>query len=118
MKDFRNLNVWENAHALTLKIYKLTTLFPDNEKYGLTNQIRRAAASIPTNIAEGCGRNSDADLARFLDIAMGSASETEYLLCLACDLEYAKTEQLGNLSDNIVEIKRMLAGLIKTLRKK
>ena len=116
MRDFRNLNVWENAHALTLKIYKLTTLFPGDEQYGLTSQLRRAVASIPTNIAEGCGRNSDADLARFLDIAMGSASETEYLLCLACDLGYVEADQAQALSGNVVEIKRMLTGLIKRLR--
>ena len=118
MRDFRNLNVWENAHALTLKVYILTGSFPSEERFGIISQIRRAAASVPTNIAEGCGRNSDADLARFLDIAMGSASETEYLIFLACDLGYIETDEAKVISGNIIEIKRMLTGLIKTLRVK
>ena len=83
MKDFRQLKVWEKSHQLALAIYKVTKEFPKEELYGLTSQIRRASMSIPTNIAEGCGRNTDADFARFLQMAMGSASETEYQLILA-----------------------------------
>jgi len=77
MKDFRNLKAWEKAHQLTLKIYKVTEEFPREELYGLTSQIRRACVSIPTNIAEGCVRSSDADFSRFLYIALGSTSELE-----------------------------------------
>jgi four helix bundle protein len=88
MQDFRQLKVWEKAHHLALEVYKATSTFPKEEIYGLTSQLRRASGSIPTNIAEGCGRNTDADFARFLQIAMGSASETEYQLILAYDLEF------------------------------
>ena len=92
MKDFRNLKVWEKAHLLTLKIYKVTEEFPREELYGLTSQIRRACVSIPTNIAEGCVRSSDADFSRFLYIALGSTSELEYLILLSMDLKFIKNE--------------------------
>ncbi|HLF77604.1 MAG TPA: four helix bundle protein, partial [Dehalococcoidia bacterium] len=88
MRDFRKLDVWDRAHKLTLSIYSVTGSYPRDEVYGLTSQTRRAASSIPANIAEGCGRESNADLARFLHIAFGSASELEYHLILARDLEY------------------------------
>lgn len=78
MKDFRKLQIWEKSHVLVLSVYKQTKSFPKEELFGLTSQIRRAAASIPANIAEGCGRGSDAELARFAQISMGSASELEY----------------------------------------
>src|SRR6266508_857312 len=92
MKDFRQLKVWEKSHQLALAVYKATRGFPKEELYGLTSQIRHSSMSIPTNIAEGCGRFTDADFARFLQIAMGSASETEYQLILAYDLEFITTE--------------------------
>ena len=82
MKDFRTLKVWEKSHQFTLKIYSLSRNFPKDELFGLVSQIRRASSSIAINIAEGCGRGSDADFARFLQISMGSASETEYLIML------------------------------------
>ena len=85
MQDFKKLQVWQRSHDLTLRIYELTSRFPREEMYGLTNQIRRACASIPTNIAEGCGRGSPADFGRLLHIAMGSVNETEYLILLARD---------------------------------
>ena len=88
MKDFRELKVWERAHGLVLAIYKATEAFPRQELYSLTNQIQRAAVSIPANIAEGCGMSGDADFGRYLQIAMGSSSELEYLLLLAHDLNY------------------------------
>lgn len=88
MQDFRKLLVWEKSHKLTLSIYNLTHSFPKEEMYGLTSQIRRASSSVPINIAEGCGRGSDADFARFLQIAFGSVSETEYLLLLCFELGY------------------------------
>ena len=86
MRGFRELKVWEKAHRLSLAIYKASSGFPKDELYGLTSQIRRSSVSIPTNIVEGCGRNGNAELARFLHIASGSASELEYHLLLARDL--------------------------------
>jgi four helix bundle protein len=116
MKDFRQLKVWEKAHQLALAVYKATKNFPKEELYGLTSQIRRASMSIPTNIAEGCGRNTDADFARFLQIAMGSASETEYQLILSHDLEFLPQEVYEKLHTDVEEVKRMLASPLKTLR--
>jgi four helix bundle protein len=93
MRDFRELKVWEKAHAMALNVYRATAQFPRDELYGLTSQVRRACTSIPANIVEGCGRNGDAELARFFRIAMGSASELEYHLLLASDLNFlAKSE--------------------------
>ena len=116
MKDFRQLKVWEKSHQLALAVYKVTTKFPKEELYGLTSQIRRASMSVPTNIAEGCGRNTDKEFARFLQIAMGSASETEYQLILARDLEFLPKDSYEKLHNDVEEIKRMLASLLKTLR--
>ncbi len=116
MRDFRRLQVWEKSHRLTLRIYELTSQFPREEIYGLTSQIRRACASISTNIAEGCGRETPADFARFLQIAMGSASETEYLIFLTRDLKYIQTNQYVALADVIVRVKKMLTSLLKSLR--
>ena len=107
MQSFRKLQVWEKSHNLTLRIYKLTSEFPREEIYGLTSQIRRACASIPTNIAEGCGRESSADFARFLQIGMGSASETEYLILLAHDLKYLTADQHAELMDTTIRVKKM-----------
>ncbi len=117
MKDFRSLDVWEKSHKLALAIYRVTAVFPKSELYGLTSQIRRAAASIPANIAEGCGRTGNAELARFLRIAMGSASELEYHLLLAHDLDLLGDSDHEKLTNSTTEVKRMLAGLIKALRK-
>ena len=116
MRNFRRLQVWERAHELTLKIYELTSPFPREEIYGLTSQTRRACASIPTNIAEGCGRETPADFARFLQIAVGSASETEYLVLLARDLKYLNPDQYIELINEIVSIKKMLTALLKNIR--
>ena len=118
MKDFRNLLVWEKAHQLTLAIYKNTKSFPKEELFGLTSQIRRASISIPSNIAEGCGRSSDAELARFCQISMGSASEVEYQILLANDLKYLQNDVFNNLFDKIIEVKKMLSSLIKRLKAK
>ena len=117
MKNFRDIKVWHKAHDLTLKVYKITETFPREEIYGLTSQIRRAAASIPTNIAEGSGRNSDAELARFLEIAFGSTSEVEYVLQLSKDLSLLDTSTYERINGEVIEIKRMLATFIKTIRK-
>ena len=116
MRDFKKIQVWEKAHKLTLQLYKLTTSFPKEELYGLTSQIRRAASSIPANIAEGCGRNTQVELARFIHIAAGSASELEYHLILAHDLGYIDAKIYSELDISINEIKRMLHGFEKTVQ--
>ena len=116
MGDFRNLRVWQRAHQLTLEVYAETSLFPKEERYRLTNQLRRAAASVPANIAEGCGRNGDAELARFLTIAKGSASELDYLLLLAHDLGYLKPAQYELFAADVQGISRMLANFVDRLR--
>jgi four helix bundle protein len=118
VKDFRQLKVWEKAHRLALEVYKASAQFPTEELYGLTSQVRRASMSIPMNIAEGCGRNTDAEFARFLQIAMGSASETEHQLLLGLDLGFVVQEDYKQLQAVVEEVKRMLSGLLKTLRTK
>ena len=116
MRDFRQIRVWEKAHGLTLLIYKITTQFPSEEKYGLTSQIRRASASIPANIAEGFGRGGNAELARFLQISMGSAYEVEYHTLLARDLGLITDAVSNDLENDIIEVKRMLAALLVKVR--
>ncbi len=116
MKDFRKLIVWEKAHQLTLKIYEFTNVFTREELYGLISQIRRACVSIPTNIAEGCVKSSDADFSRFLYIAVGSTSELEYLILLSIDLKYVNDKSYIELNNDINEIKKMLIGMIKKLK--
>jgi four helix bundle protein len=116
MKDFKKLKVWQKAHRLTLDVYQASATFPREELYGLTSQIRRSCLSIPSNIAEGCGRGSDTDFARFLQISMGSSSEVEYLLILSRDLQILTTDYYERLSQDVIQIKRMLTSLIKTLR--
>ena len=115
MKDFRNLEVWRKSHQTVLGVYKSTQSFPKEELFGLTSQIRRAGVSIPSNIAEGCGRGSDAELGRFSQIAMGSSSELEYQLLLAKDLNYLNENTYSDLSNKVIEVKKMLASLIKKL---
>jgi four helix bundle protein len=116
MRDFRDFKVWGKAHSLTLEIYKCTATFPRAEIYGLTSQIRRASSSVPANIAEGCGRGGNAELARFLQIGMGSASELEYHLLLAHDLTYLPPVIYDPLHDRVVEVKRMLTSLLQKVR--
>ena len=116
MKDFRQLKVWQKSHQLTLALYKVTASFPREETYGLSAQIRRAAASISANLAEGCGRNGDAELARFCIIASGSASELEYHLLLARDLKLIKATDFALVSEQTIELKRMLSALIQRLK--
>jgi four helix bundle protein len=105
MQDFRNLKVWQKAHQLVLVTYQDTTGFPKGEQFGLTDQIRRAAVSIAANIAEGCGRGSDANFSRFLQMAMGSASEIEYEFLLAKDLEYITPDEFESITGSIREVK-------------
>ncbi len=103
------------AHELTLDVYRATKAFPREELYGLTSQLRRSAVSIPSNIAEGCGRRTDADFARFLDIAMGSASELEYQLLLSARLDLLREPTYRGLEVATTEVKRMLASLLSRL---
>ncbi len=117
MRDFRDLVVWERSHRLTLALYRATDRFPKSEMFGLTSQIRRAAASVPTNLAEGCGRWGDGDMGRFVQIAMGSASEVDYLMLLARDLEYLPAGQYEAASAELDEIRRMLTALYKRIRR-
>lgn len=116
MKNFRDLKVWQKSHELTLTIYKATNSFPKDELYGLTSQVRRASSSIPANIAEGCGRQGNAELARFLQIAFGSANELEYHLLLSRDLQILSLEQHQKIENQILEVKRMLASLLVKVR--
>lgn len=115
MEDFKNLKVWAKAHQLTLAIYQSTRKFPRDEIYGLTSQIRRASVSIGANIAEGCGRRSDPEMKRFVQIARGSASELEYHLLLARDLQLLTVEEFKDLEAKALEIQRMLASLAQRL---
>jgi four helix bundle protein len=115
MRDFRELKVWEKAHCLTIQVYRITKNFPSDERFGLTVQLRRSAASVPTNISEGCGRDSERELARFMSIAAGSASEVEYQMLLACDLNYIQDETHKELNQQVNEVKRMLNSFIQKL---
>jgi four helix bundle protein len=116
VKDFRNLAVWHKAHALTVAVYQATREYPRDELYGLTSQTRRAAVSVPANIAEGCGRTTQADFARFLDLASGSVNELDYHLLLAHELEFLSPEKHNCLADSVREVRQMLASLTKRLR--
>ncbi|MEQ9286228.1 MAG: four helix bundle protein [Cyclobacteriaceae bacterium] len=115
MRNFRQYKVWEIAHEVTREIYALTADFPDSEKFGLISQMRRAAYSIPANIAEGCGRNGDKEFRRFLFIANGSATELEYFLILTTDLGYLNKEASEPICDKVDKLKRSLNKLINTI---
>ncbi len=116
MQNYKDLKVWEKAHAFTLHVYEATKLFLKDEIYSLTNQIRRCASSIPANIAEGCVKNSQPELAHFLNISLGSANEAEYFLLLSKDLNYLQGEKYIELENSINEIKAMLISLINKVR--
>ncbi len=116
MKDFRRLSVWQKAHHLTVAVYEITTCFPKDELYGLTSQIRRASVSVPANIAEACGRGSEAEFGRFLQIAQGSASELEYHLLLAHELKFLNSKNYEVLGSQVEEVRRMLTALMKKLK--
>lgn len=115
MRSFKSLLVWQKAHTMTLAVYRDTKSFPRDEQYGLTAQLRRASASVAANLAEGCGRRGAAEFGRFVQIALGSASEVEYHLTLALDLGYLATDRHATLDHAVVEVKRMLTGLGKKL---
>jgi four helix bundle protein len=116
LQSFKNLKDWEKAHVLTLDVYRSSRAFPRDELYGLTSQMRRSAASIGANIAEGSCRKGDCELGRFMQIAMGSASELEYHLRLAGDLQLLQTADYQRLFEGTVEVKRMLACFIHKRR--
>lgn len=116
MQDFTKLIVWQKAHNLTINVYKLTSELPSDEKFGLTSQIRRCAVSIESNLAEGCGRDSDKELARFVDISMGSSFELRCQLLIARDLGYVNFSQYQLFESKILEVNKMLGGLLKKLR--
>jgi len=115
MQDFRKLEVWRRSHALSLDCYRLTRSFPKEELFGLSSQLRRAAVSVELNLAEGSSRGSDADFNRFVQMAIGSASEVECQLMLARDLSYIKTEPHAALENQVQELKRMLIRLSQRL---
>jgi four helix bundle protein len=116
MQNYKDLKVWQKVHQFTLGVYEVSKHFPKEELYGLTNQLRRASSSIPANIAEGCGKNKKADFANYLNIALGSANESEYFTLLAKDLAYINTEKFELLSKLINEIKAMLIALVAKVR--
>ncbi len=117
MEDFKNLKVWVKAQALTVRIYERTRSFPKEEIYGLTSQMRRAAGSIGANIAEGCGRRSDPEMKRFVQIARGSASELEQHLLLAKDLKFLNEVEFSEFEGKTHEVQRMLAALAQSLQR-
>ncbi|MEM8829150.1 MAG: four helix bundle protein [Cyanobacteria bacterium P01_G01_bin.19] len=116
MQDFTKLAVWQKAHNLTINVYKLTSEMPPEEKFGLISQIRRASVSIESNLAEGCGRDGDKEFARFVDISMGSSFELRCQLLTARDLGYIQPNKYQLFESKIIEINRMLGGLLKKLR--
>ena len=116
MQNYKQLKVWKKAHSFNLLVYEVTLLFHKEELYSLTNQLRRAASSIPANIAEGCGKNSNQEFAHYLNIALGSANESEYFLILSKDLKYLIEESFQKLFKNINEVKGMLISLINKVR--
>lgn len=117
MRDYKKYEVWQKAHALTLFVYgNMLSVLPASEKFDLSSQLKRATYSIALNIAEGAGRNSDADFARFLDMALGSCHETEYVTLLIKDLNYISEELYRETDNKINEVKAMLIGLLKKIR--
>ena len=118
MQNYKDLLVWKKAHDLVLFAYKLTVAYPKIEQFSLTNQLKRAAVSIPTNIAEGCGKYSQADLANFLQTALGSSNEVDYLLFVSRELGYLADETFKESESQVNEVKAMLFSLISKVRNK
>ena len=116
MRNYKDLHVWENAHTLTLAVYKTTRAFPSEERFGLTSQVRRSCASIAANLAEGCGRRSDGEMGRFIQIAMGSGAELSYHLLLAGDLGFLASPAYETLSSDLDRVMRMLSALSGKIR--
>jgi len=116
MRNYRDLRVWDEAHHLTLAVYRVTAAFPKEERFGLTSQIRRASVSIAANLAEGCGRRSDGEMGRFVQIAMGSTAELSYHLLLSKDLGFVRKEEYGDLNAKVERVAKMLSALSGKLR--
>ena len=115
MRNYRELQVWNKAHSLTIDLYRASRAFPREEMYGVTSQLRRAATSIGANLAEGCGRRTSNELARFVRIAMGSASELDYHLLLCRDLEFLKDDEFKKLSARLIEVRKMLTAFLSSV---
>ncbi|HJX84655.1 MAG TPA: four helix bundle protein [Candidatus Angelobacter sp.] len=115
MRNYRELEVWEKSHKLTLELYRMSRAFPKEELYGLTSQMRRAAVSIGANLAEGCGRRTSPELARFVRIAMGSASELDYHLLLCLDFSFITSEEYEQAAKELTRIRKMLSGLLASI---
>jgi four helix bundle protein len=115
VQDFRSLKVWQKAHSLTLAVYQETAKFPGDERFGLTIQLRRSASTIPTSIADGCGRSTDTEFWKLLSAAMGSGSQLEYQLLLAKDLGYLPDDTCTRLTADLIEIKKMMNGLLQNM---
>lgn len=116
MRDYKNYTVWKESHQLTLIAYQLTKSFPKEELFGITSQLRRAISSVPTNIAEGCGRESDADFRRFLTMAHGSATEAEYLIFLSAELNYVSKSEFDEFAEKVIVLRKQLRKLIDKLK--
>lgn len=116
MHRFKDLEIWRMSRAFCLDIYEITSSFPDSEKFGLTNQLRRAAVSVPSNIAEGCSRKSNKDFSRFLEIAIGSIYEIETQLLISNDLGFIETHSLEKLLDELNSITKMTSKFKSMLR--
>ena len=116
MRNFQELSIWQRSHLLTLKIYSVSKNFPKDEMFGITSQMRRSSSSIPTNIAEGCGRNSNSEMKRFLVISTGSSSELEYQLILAKDLQFLSQTTYKELHNELIAIRKMIFAFIKNLK--
>jgi len=117
MRDYKKLDVWKKAHLFTKQVYQeVVPIMPAEEKFALTSQLRRSAYSIPLNIVEGCGKNTDKDFTHYLDNALGSALEVEYTCYLIYDLGYISEDKYDLINKPINEIKAMLISFIKFLR--
>jgi four helix bundle protein len=116
LRNYEDLEVWQRAHALTIRVYRVTDCFPRSEMFGLTSQIRRASNSIGANLAEGCGRWSDAEVARYVQIVMGSASELQNHLLLARDLRFLPPTDHSSVLDDVTSVRQMLTALLQKLR--
>jgi four helix bundle protein len=115
LRNYRDLQVWSKAYALSLDLYRLSRTFPREEIYGITSQLRRAAVSIGANLAEGCGRRTNAEMARFVRIAMGSASELDHHLLLCKDLGFLQDEDYKRVLRRLIEVRKMLGALLESI---
>ncbi len=115
MRNYRDLQVWSKAHSLTLELYRVSQKFPREELYGITGQLRRAAVSIGANLAEGCGRRTSSELARFVRIVLGSASELDYHLLLCQDLGFMSSDDFTSSTAKLTEVRKMLTSFLSSV---